>query len=160
LRPEEAAGGHGPVLAEVERIVVEPVEVLEQRVAAQAAIGDQIVEARHHRRLVERREGAQLDRPGREALTVVRRVLARVVHERLELLALVGLQALARPALALGQLPRDPEGAPDVDDALEAVAHGATASRGCGALASGEGPWSFPASSSASRSRELTPSLR
>jgi hypothetical protein len=62
LAPRGAARGHDPVLAEVQRIVVEPVEVLEQGVPAKAAIADDVVEALHQRRLVEHRQLAEPDR--------------------------------------------------------------------------------------------------
>jgi hypothetical protein len=49
LAPGRPARRHHAVLAEVERVVVEAVEVLEQRVAAQAPVAHHVVEALHHR---------------------------------------------------------------------------------------------------------------
>ena len=65
LAPRRAAGRHGAVAAEVELVAAQALDVREQRVAAQAPVGDDVVEVLHHRRLVQRRQRADADRPGR-----------------------------------------------------------------------------------------------
>jgi hypothetical protein len=146
LAPRRAAGRHHPVPAAVERVVVEPVEVLEQCVAAQPPVGHELVEALHHRRLVERRQRAQLDRSGAdeagEALAIERRVRDGVADERVDALALVRLEPRARPALALGERARQLQAAADVDQPLGVIgrSHDLRASRAAAAFASGGGP--------------------
>ena len=90
FEPADPLVGHNAVLAEVERVMVEPVEVLERRVAAQAPVGHDVVEALHHCRLVEDGQRPQLDRAGadqaREAVAVEGRALGGEAHDGVHLL--------------------------------------------------------------------------
>jgi hypothetical protein len=125
LAPGRPARRHDAELAVEQLVALGVVEVLEQRVPAQARVGDELVEALHHRGLVEQGKSRELDRGAphvrAEALAIERRTGDRVAHERLDPLALPRGQPLARPALARGQDACAPEAARDVDDPLAAV---------------------------------------
>ena len=118
------ARGHRAVAAQVQLIAAQLLDVSEQLVAAQARIGHELVEAIHHRRLVERRQPAQLDGAGvaPDPLAVEGRMLHRVGDERVEALLLKAHKALARPALALRELARKPGAGGEVSQALALIA--------------------------------------
>ena len=118
-----AARCHRAVYAEIERVVMDRVEVAEQLANLQARIRDQFVEALHHLRLGQDGKRGQLHPPARQALTPERRVLARVTGERVQSLALEAVDALAGPALNLGELPACSQAATHVLKALDPVAH-------------------------------------
>ena len=124
LTARGSAGGHRPVAAQVQGITGQRFDVREQLVTAQARVGHELVEAFHQRRLLERRQPSQLDRAGQSAdpLAVEGRVRDCVAHELVKALLLKAGKALARPALALRELARQPGAGGEVSQSLALIA--------------------------------------
>lgn len=112
------------MLAEIQGVVVDFVQVPEQVIEPQTRIGHEVVEALHQLRLRENGEFRQLHRPvGRQALAPEPRVRGRVADQVFEALLLEALQALARPALTRDQLLACSDPARHVLQALDPVTH-------------------------------------
>lgn len=112
------------MLAEIQGVVLDLVEMGEQVVKAQAAVRHQVVEALHQLGLGEDGEVRDLHRAAaRQALAPERRVLRGVSEQLVQALLLEELQPLARPALTLGQLLAQSTPARHVLQALDPVAH-------------------------------------
>ena len=126
LAARGSARCHDAVAAQVQGIAGQRLDVCEQLVAAQARVGHEFVEVLHHRRLLERRQPAQLDRASRSAdpLAVEARVRDCVAHELVEALLLKPGKALARPALALRELARQPRAGGEVSQPLALIRDG------------------------------------
>ena len=105
-----AAGGHGPVAAVQQLVAGQAVQVGLDRGQGEPPVGDQVVEAVHHRRLVDGRQLAELDRPvGPEAdagvaLPVEGGAGRRVADHLLQPPALVGGQLGPGPAVVPDEL--------------------------------------------------------
>ena len=102
---------------------MDAVQVVEQVLEPQAAVGHELVEAVHELALPEDGEGFEVGRPGREPLAPERRVLAGVRGELDQSLPLEVLEPLARPALKLQQLLACANAAREILQPLDPVSH-------------------------------------
>ena len=100
------AGQHHSVAVEVELVAGRPADPVQQFVASQARVTDQLIEVLHEERPVEHGQARQLDwavtqRAGLgELSTVERRVGGCVAYDKLQTLLLVADEFRARPLLA------------------------------------------------------------
>ena len=112
------------MLAQVQGVVLDLLQVPEQVVEAEARIGHEVVEAIHQLRLGEHGDVFQSHRAiGRQALAPEGRVRRRVAGQPPEAVLLEVLQALARPALTPEELLALSDAARHVLQARRPVAH-------------------------------------
>jgi hypothetical protein len=123
LPARRPARRHHAVLAEVERVVLDAVEMLEQGFEPEAAVGDEAVEALHQVGLREDGQVAQLEAAARDALAPQRCSPGREGGQLAEALALERLEPLARPALTLEQRPAFAQASREVLKPGDPVAH-------------------------------------
>jgi hypothetical protein len=102
---------------------VDAVQVVEQVLEPQAAVGHELVEVGQELAPPEGGEGFEVGRPGREPLAPEPRVLAGVRGELGQALLLEALEPLARPALTRQQLLACANAAREVLKPLDPVAH-------------------------------------
>jgi hypothetical protein len=112
------------VLAQVEGVVLDLVQVLKQVVEAEARVGDEIVEATHQLRLGEHGDVGERHRAGgRQALAPKGGARDGVAGQPLDALLLEALEPFARPALTLDQLLALSNAARHVLQARRPIAH-------------------------------------